>query len=110
MIHNVNINDARTYVLPIANIIGRRLNRIGKLTNKLISLVSKLYTTPDRDDKTEMCNEISAVISEIETLVLKNVDDTQIMEYSLAEFTMKSTMPDKGCPVPVTSEQHAYFA
>ena len=88
-IYNININDARTYVLPITNIIGRRLNRITLLNNKLISLVSKLYTIPDRDDKNEICSLIAKTISEIEVLVLKNVDDAQIIEYSLAEFTMK---------------------
>jgi hypothetical protein len=83
----ININDARTYVIPIANIIGKRLNRISTLKNKLITLVAKLYTMPDNDDKTEICNNISKTIAEIEILILKNIDDTQILEYSLAIIT-----------------------
>lgn len=109
-IYNINVNDARTYILPIINIIRRRLNRISTLTNKLISLVAKLYTIPDHEDKTEVCDAISNLISEIEVLVLKNVDDAQIMEYALAEFTIKSTVTEKLQPISVSSEQHTYFA
>jgi hypothetical protein len=106
----ININDARTYVIPIANIIGKRLNRISTLKNKLITLVAKLYTMPDGDDKTEICNNISKTIAEIETLVLKNIDDTQILEYSLAEFAPKSSQISEKSQKTVTLEPHTYFA
>jgi hypothetical protein len=106
--YNININDARTYVLPISNIIGKRLNRISMLNSKLISLVNKLYMIPDNDDKNEICLLISKIISEIETLVLKNVDDAQIIEYSLAEFTMKKELIIENPKLP--TDQHIYFA
>ena len=106
----INVNDARTYVLPIANIIGRRINRISTLNNKLITLVAKLYMIPDGDDKTEICNLISKTISEIELLVLKNIDDTQILEYSLAEFTLKPQVLPEKVPKSNSMDQHAYFA
>jgi hypothetical protein len=106
----ININDARSYVLPISNIIGKRLNRITTLNNKLTMMVAKLYSIPDENDKNEICNDISKIISEIELLVLKNIDDTQILEYSLSEFTIKSsTLPKnmKKTESP-TSDQHIY--
>lgn len=106
----ININDARTYVLPVANIIGRRINRIATLNNKLISLVAKLYMIPDDDDKTEICNSISKTISEIELLVLKNIDDTQILEYSLAEFAPKLQPVIEKTRKSDQSDQHVYFA
>lgn len=108
---DINVNDARTYVLPITNIIGRRINRIATLNNKLITMVAKLYMIPDENDKTEICDLISKTISEIELLVLKNIDDTQILEYSLAEFVPKipQTM-DKCKKSEPSSDQHAYFA
>lgn len=106
----ININDARTYVLPVANIIGRRINRIATLNNKLISLVAKLYMIPDDDDKTEICNSISKTISEIELLVLKNIDDTQILEYSLAEFAPKLQPVIEKARKSDQSDQHVYFA
>lgn len=109
-VYPININDARTYVLPVTNIIGRRLNRISTLNNKLISLIAKLYTLPDTDDKTEICTLISKTISEIELLVLKNIDDTQILEYSLAEFTLKPTQSVETPPKTNVLDQHAYFA
>jgi len=104
----ININDARTYVVPIANIIGKRLNRIATLKNKLIALVAKLYMMPDSDDKTDVCNNISKIIAEIEILILKNIDDTQILEYSLAEFVPK-TLPFADKPQKTDRfEQHSY--
>lgn len=109
-IYNININDARTYVLPISNIIGKRLNRISMLNNRLISLVSKLYMIPDRDDKNEICSLISKTISELEILILKNVDDAQIIEYSLAEFTMKKDLLLLPEERKSDSDQHVYFA
>ena len=107
-VHNININDARTYVLPITNIIERRINKISILNNKLVSLVTKLYMIPDGDDKTEICNMIAKTISEIEILVLKNIDDTQILEYSLAEFAPK-TLPFTERPQKTDRfDQHSY--
>jgi len=106
----ININDARTYVVPIANIIGKRLNRISTLKGKLITLVSRLYMIPDGDDKTEICNEISKTISEIEILILKNIDDTQILEYSLAEFVPKISPFSEKPKKTESSEPHTYFA
>ncbi len=106
----ININDARTYVVPIANIIGKRLNRIATLKNKLITLVAKLYTMPDSDDKTEICNTIAKTIAEIEILVLKNIDDTQILEYSLAEFAPKTTTISEKSQKTTSLEPHTYFA
>jgi hypothetical protein len=108
-IYNININDARTYAIPIANIIGKRLNRIITLNNKLTILVSKLYVIPDTDDKTEICTSITKIISEIETLILKNIDDAQILEYALSEFTL-TIPPIEKLPKSDTFEQHAYFA
>ena len=110
MDHNIDIEDARTFVLPITHIIKKRINKILLLRNKLITLVAKLYSIPDTTDKTEICNMISKTISTIETLILKNIDDTQILEYSLAEFTIKNQNPINST-VPVNiSEQHCYFA
>jgi hypothetical protein len=106
----ININDARTYVVPIANIIGKRLNRISTLKNKLITLVAKLYMMPDSDDKTEICNDIAKTIAEIEMLVLKNIDDTQILEYSLAEFAPKSSQISEKTQKNTIPEPHTYFA
>lgn len=108
----ININDARSYVLPISNIIGRRLNRISLLNNKLTVIVSKLYITPDDADKNEICKSITEIISEIELLVLKNIDDTQILEYALAEFTLKSTPVQEPYKNPdnLPVDQHTYFA
>jgi hypothetical protein len=106
----ININDARTYVVPIANIIGKRLNRISTLKNKLITLVAKLYMIPDSDDKTEICNDIAKTISEIEILVLKNIDDTQILEYSLAEFAPKTLPFTEKSHKTESTEPHTYFA
>lgn len=109
-LYNININDARTYVIPIANIIGRRLDRIYILNNKLSSALKKLYMIPDGEDKTEICNLISKILSEIELLVLKNIDDSQILEYSLAEFTLK---PPKILDIPQNPDardQEFYFA
>jgi hypothetical protein len=106
----ININDARTYVVPICNIIGKRLNRISTLKSKLITLVAKLYMIPDGDDKTEICNDISKTISEIEILILKNIDDTQILEYSLAEFVPKTSLFSEKTQKTETSEPHTYFA
>jgi hypothetical protein len=106
----ININDARTYVVPIANIIGKRLNRISTLKNKLITLVAKLYMMPDSDDKTEVCNNIAKIIAEIEILVLKNIDDTQILEYSLAEFAPKTSPISEKSQKTTTLEPHTYFA
>jgi len=106
----ININDARTYVIPIANIIGKRLNRISTLKNKLITLVAKLYMIPDGDDKTEICNTIAKTIAEIEILVLKNIDDTQILEYSLAEFAPKTNAMSEKMQKTATLEPHTYFA
>jgi hypothetical protein len=65
---------------------------------------------PDGDDKTEICNEISKTISEIEILVLKNIDDTQILEYSLAEFAPKSSLISEKSQKTATLEPHTYFA
>jgi|GEM_PF-4308484 len=65
---------------------------------------------PDDDDKTEICNLISNTISEIELLVLKNIDDTQILEYSLAEFAPKLQPVIEKARKSEQSEQHAYFA
>lgn len=111
MDYPININDARTYVIPIANIIGKRLNRISTLNARLTSLVSKLYTMPDESDKTEICDNISKIISEIEVLILKNIDDTQILEYSLAEFTMKPQLPLIDSSQKYTNTgPHEYFA
>lgn len=108
-IYNINVNDARTYAVPIANVIGKRLNRIAALNDKLTTLVSKLYMVPDTDDKTEICALITKTISDIETLILKNIDDAQILEYSLAEFTL--TLPSSE-PIskPDSTDQHVYFA
>lgn len=106
----INVNDARTYVVPIANIIGKRLNRISTLKNKLITLVAKLYMMPDSDDKTEICNNISKTIAEIEILILKNIDDTQILEYSLAEFSPKASLFAEKSQKINTLEPHTYFA
>lgn len=108
-IYNINVNDARTYAVPIANVIGKRLNRIAALNNKLTTLVSKLYIIPDTDDKTEICTLITNTISEIEALVLKNIDDAQILEYSLSEFTLLS-QPAEPVRKPDCADQHAYFA
>jgi hypothetical protein len=110
MDYPINVNDARTYVIPIANIIGKRLNRISTLNSKLTTLVSKLYALPDESDKTEICNSISKTIFDIEILILKNIDDTQILEYSLAEFTMKPQLPSEIPQKFITSEPHEYFA
>jgi hypothetical protein len=104
------MNDARSYVIPIANIIGRRIDRICVLNNKLTSLISKLYLIPDGEDKTELCNTISKTISEIELLVLKNIDDSQILEYSLAEFTLKLPIATDIPTNPDARDQHFYFA
>ena len=106
----ININDPRSYVLPISNIIGRRINHIATLNNKLEFLIAKLYLIPDENDKTEICKNISQIISDIETLVLKNIDDAQILEYSLSKFTLKPvTLPTetKESELP---DQHVYFA
>ena len=110
MDYRIDMNDARSYVIPIANIIGRRIDRICVLNSKLSSLMSKLYLIPDSEDKTEICNIISKTIAEIELLVLKNIDDSQILEYSLAEFTIK--IP-KSIEQPINQDardQHFYFA
>lgn len=64
---------------------------------------------PDTDDKTEICSLITKIISEIEALILKNIDDAQILEYSLAEFTL--TVPQvEPAQKPDGADQHAYFA
>jgi hypothetical protein len=75
-----------------------------------LTLVAKLYTIPDGDDKTEICNDISKAIAEIELLILKNIDDTQILEYSLAEFTLKTPVIKEKVQKPNVLDQHAYFA
>jgi hypothetical protein len=106
-IYNININDVRTFVLPITNIIKKRTHRISLLNNKLITLVSKLYMIPDQDDKNEICNLIAKTITEIETLVLKNADDAQILEYSLAEFTLNLPCGEK---LHKSEIEHTYFA
>jgi hypothetical protein len=109
--NNIDSSDARTYVIPIANIIGKRLNRISILNSKLVSFVTKLYMIPDNEDKTEICEEIEKTISEIETLILKNIDDSQILEYSLAEFTLKLPLSEKlQQESDIISDQHTYFA
>lgn len=108
--YHIDMNDARSYVIPIANVIGRRIDRICVLNNKLSSLLSKLYLIPDKEDKTEICNTISKTIAEIELLVLKNIDDSQILEYSLAEFTMKPQKTIENIIDPDTRDQHFYFA
>ncbi len=110
MDYHIDMNDARSYVIPIANIIGRRIDRICVLNNKLTSLISKLYLIPDGEDKTELCNTISKTISEIELLVLKNIDDSQILEYSLAEFTLKLPITTDIPTNPDARDQHFYFA
>ena len=109
--YNIDSTDARTYVMPIANIIGKRLNRISVLNSRLASFVAKLYMIPDNEDKTEICEEIEKTISEIEILILKNIDDSQILEYSLAEFTFKPPLSEKlQKESDAISDQHAYFA
>jgi len=106
----ININDPRTYVLPISNIIGKRINRIATLNNKLELLVAKLYLIPDESDKTEICKSISQIISDIELLVLKNIDDAQILEYSLSKFTMKPLILPNNNNESDATDQHVYFA
>jgi hypothetical protein len=106
-IYNIDINDARTFILPITNIIGKRINKIAILNSKLIALVSKLYMIPDPDDKNEICGIIYKTISEIETLILKNADDAQILEYSLAEFTLNSPCSEN---LHKLDTEHTYFA
>lgn len=90
----INLTDTRSYALPIANIIGKRINHIATLNNKLTRLVNKLYLIPDEEDKNEICSDISKIISEIELLILKNIDDAQVLEYTLATLTTN--------PAPVT--------
>ena len=65
---------------------------------------------PDGDDKTEICNNIAKTISEIEILILKNIDDTQILEYSLAEFAPKTSPISEKSQKTTTLEPHTYFA
>jgi hypothetical protein len=65
---------------------------------------------PDGDDKTEICNNISKTIAEIEILILKNIDDTQILEYSLAEFAPKTSPNSEKSQKTTTLEPHTYFA
>lgn len=65
---------------------------------------------PDTDDKTEICTLITKTISEIEALVLKNIDDAQILEYSLAEFTLTVPHIESIQKPDTTTDQHTYFA
>lgn len=104
------VNDPRNYVLPITNIIGRRINRIATLNNKLTSKVTTLYLIPDGEDKNEICEQISKIMSEIELLILKNIDDTQILEYSLAEFTLKPAQSVEKPSQASEPPEHTYFA
>jgi hypothetical protein len=110
-VYPIDMKDVRTYVLPITNIIGRRINRVVFLNTRLKSLITKLYIMPDEDDKTEICNKIERTIAEIELLVLKNIDDSQILEYSLAEFTTKPTdQPQETPNIPKDDSHEFYFA
>lgn len=104
----IDVTDARSYVIPITNIIGKRINRISVLKGKLIVLISKLYASPDDSDKTEICEKIAKTISEIELLILKNIDDTQVLEHSLAEFTMKPQLQSIPTDTDQPIEQHIY--
>lgn len=63
---------------------------------------------PDESDKTDVCNAISETINEIELLLLKNVDDTQVLEHSLAEFTMKPALQPIEPKIEQPQEQHIY--
>ena len=108
----INISDARSYTIPIINMIGRRTNRIVTLKNKLVILITKLYMTPDENDKTELCLNISGTLDELELLLLKNIDDSQILEHSLAEFTLKPPQSNDQADNKSTdyTTDHVYFA
>jgi hypothetical protein len=105
----IDFNDACSYVMPISNIIGKRINRLATLNKKLNIIINKLYMIPDESDKNDICLNISKIISEMELLILKNIDDSQILEYTLAEFTMNPPPVEKP-EIKPNSDHQAYFA
>lgn len=106
-----NLDDPRTYVIPITNLIGLRLNKIASLNIKLKLTIDKLYKIPSNEDKNEACNDIRLLIIEIEKLISKNIEDSQIIEYAIMENTkpIDFIMPQFSLPDESYTDSHMYI-
>jgi hypothetical protein len=108
---SLELDDPRTYVIPITNLIGLRLNKIATLNLKLKINIDKLYLIPSNEDKNEICNEIRNYIIEIEKLVSKNIEDSQIIEYAIIEHTkpIDFTLPQMPISDESYTDSHMYI-
>jgi len=83
----IRIDAPKTYAIPISNLIGKRLNRIYTLNQRLKKYIAKLYNTDPTENTDELCEEIHTIITDIEKLLSKNIEDAQILEYAIVENT-----------------------
>lgn len=91
-IQDIPLDDPRIYAIAISNLIFSRIEHLQLLNTKLKKNIIKLYKLSDTDDKNKICDEIHIILSQIEHIIIKNIEDTQILEYAIVENTKPSTL------------------